>query len=188
VSSSNGNEGTVSPASLVFTGSNWNQAHTVTVTGIDDQMADGDVSYQVVFGGPSSADPDYASLAPPASVTLTNLNDDHVGVQVLSTSCATTPGTSATFTIQLTSQPSANVTISLTSDTPGAGTVAPDSVTFTSATGPGGWDTPQTVTVTGAAGNAAYNIITSDASAPGETTGYNGYSNVADVACTNTAP
>jgi len=193
LSSSNTQEGTVSPTSLQFTGSNWNQPHTVTVTGVDDQIADGDVSYQIAFGAPSSADAAYANLSPPAAVTLTNVNDDQVGVQVLSTSCATTPGTSATFTLLLTSQPSANVTISLISDTLSSGTVAPDSVTFSSATGPGGWDTPQTVTVTGAAGGTAgstvaYKIITGNASAPGETTGYDGYSNVADVACTNSTP
>jgi hypothetical protein len=34
----------------------------------------------------------------------------------------------------------------------------------------------------------AYTIITGDASAPGETTGYNGYTNVADVACINSTP
>jgi len=193
VSSSNVKEGTVAPASLVFTGSNWNQAHTVTVTGVDDPIADGDVSYQIVFGTSSSTDPAYNNLTPPAAVTLTNVDEDHVGVLVLSTSCATTPDTTATFTIQLTSQPSADVSISLSSDTPTVGTVSPGSVTFTPASGAGGWDTPQTVTVTGVSDGSIstttpYTIVTSSASAPGETTGYDGYSNVSDVACTNTTP
>ena len=34
-------EGTVSPASLIFTTANWNMAQTVTVTGVDDAVVDG---------------------------------------------------------------------------------------------------------------------------------------------------
>ena len=36
LSSSDTTEGTVSPASLIFTTANWNVAQTVTVTGVDD--------------------------------------------------------------------------------------------------------------------------------------------------------
>lgn len=186
VSSRNPNEGTVAPSSLVFTVDDWNTAHPVTVTGVDDKKADGNVPYQIDF----AADMKYGAPAP-ASITLTNTNDDVLGVQVNSTLCATTPGTTATFTIALTSEPTANVTIGLTSDTMTAGTVSPDSVTFTPS-GTGAWNVPQTVTVTGQPGTAStmtpYNIITADASAPGETTGYNGYSTIADVMCTNTVP
>ncbi len=160
----------------------------MTVTGVDDAKADGDVAYQVVFASPTSADSAYASLAPPAPVALTNVDDDAVGVLVTPTTCTTNSGTTATFTIRLSSQPSADVSISLTSDTPSEGTVAPASVTFTS----GNWAAPQAVTVTGGSGTmgttAPYNIVTADAVAPGETTGYNGFSNVPDVACTNTTP
>ena len=42
LSSSDTTEGTVSPASLTFTGANWNTPQTVTVTGVDDLLADGD--------------------------------------------------------------------------------------------------------------------------------------------------
>ena len=182
----NDKEGTVSPSSLVFTTDDWNTAHPVTVTGVDDKKADLNVAYQVEF----MADAMYGAPAP-SPITLTNVNDDVIGVQVNSTTCATTPGTTATFTINLTSQPTANVTIALSSDAMTAGTVSPDSVTFTP-TGTGIWDVPQTVTVTGQTGTAGtmtpYNIITADASAPGETTGYNGYSMIADVMCTNTVP
>jgi hypothetical protein len=186
LSSGNPNEGTVAPSSLVFTAADWDQPHPVTVTGVDDKKADGDVGYQISFG----ADGSYGAPAPTA-LALTNVDDDVIGVTVTSTACATTPGTTATFTVRLDSQPSANVTIALSSDTPTEGTVAPDSVTFTHS-GTGAWDTPQTVTVTGQSGTAgmmtAYKIITADASAPTETTGYNGYNMIADVSCVNTAP
>ena len=45
LSSSDASEGTVSPSSLVFTAENWNAAQTVTVSGVNDDVADGDVSY-----------------------------------------------------------------------------------------------------------------------------------------------
>ena len=83
-----------------------------------------------------------------------------------------------------------SVTIALSSDTVTAGTVSPDSLTFTPS-GTGAWDLPQTVTVTGQPGTAGtitpYNIVTGDASAPGETTGYSNFV-VSDVMCTNTVP
>ena len=48
LSSSDTTEGTVSPASLTFTTANWNVAQTVTVTGVDDAVVDGDVAYTIV--------------------------------------------------------------------------------------------------------------------------------------------
>ncbi len=46
LSSSDLTEGTVGPDSLTFTSGNWNVAQTVTVTGVDDAVADGDVLLQ----------------------------------------------------------------------------------------------------------------------------------------------
>ena len=43
LSSSDTTEGTVSPASLIFTTANWNVAQTVTVTGVNDAVVDGAV-------------------------------------------------------------------------------------------------------------------------------------------------
>jgi len=187
VKSSNIKEGTVSPAQLIFTAANWDLPHPVTVTGVDDKKADGDTAYQVQFSAVSSDDPDYEKTAP-LPVSLTNVDDDVVGVTVAPTMCSTTPGTTATFTIVLNSQPSADVTIALSSDTPALGTVSPESVTFTSAAGISSWDTAQTVTVTGAVASASgmYTIVTGNAVATGDAA-YNGLTTVADVMCSNTA-
>lgn len=188
LSSNKVSEGTVSPSSLSFTAANWDQPHLVTVTGVDDKKADGDVGYQITF----TEDPDYEAPTP-APISLTNVDDDSIGVLVNSPSCATTPGTTATFTIRLNSRPNGgSVTIALSSDTPTAAVVSPESVTFTSS-GTGAWDVPQTITVTGQADGSMgmmtpYTIITGDASAPGETTGYDGYMMIPDVSCTNTTP
>ena len=51
LSSSDTTEGTVSPASLTFTTANWNVAQTVTVTGVDDALVDGNVAYTIVTRG-----------------------------------------------------------------------------------------------------------------------------------------
>ena len=48
LSSSDTTEGTVSPASLTFTTANWSSAQTVTVTGVDDAIADGHQRYSIV--------------------------------------------------------------------------------------------------------------------------------------------
>src|SRR2546422_1715748 len=121
-----------------------------------------------------------------ADVGVTNTDNDTAGISVIPTSGLTTTegGGTATFTVALTSQPTANVTIGLSSSDLTEGTVAPASVTFTS----GNWNTAQTVTVTGVDdfggdGGVAYTIVTAAATS---TDGiYNGM-NAADVAVTNT--
>jgi subtilisin family serine protease len=75
VDSSDAMEGTASPASLVFTSENWNTAQTVTVTGVDDLIDDGDVAYSVLLGAAVSDDAFYSGLDA-ADVGLTNLDND----------------------------------------------------------------------------------------------------------------
>lgn len=187
VSSSNTKEGTVSPASLAFTAANWSTAQTVTVTGVDDSIADGTQAYTVTLKtAASSADAKYAALAA-STVSLSNTNDDTVGVTVAPTSCATTPGTTATFSVVLKSQPLGPVSIALTSDTPTEGTVMPATLAFSTSN----WNTPQTVTVTGVDDGTMgvmtpYNIVTAAAVSAADAS-YNGL-NALDVACVNTTP
>ena len=59
LSSSDPTEGTVSPASLTFTTANWNCAQTVTVTGVNDTVDDGDVAYTIVTAAATSTDTTY---------------------------------------------------------------------------------------------------------------------------------
>jgi len=62
----------------VFTAADWNQAHTVTVTGVDDGALDGDVPFTVVLDPAFSTDPAYL-LLDPDDVDGTNLDDDSAG-------------------------------------------------------------------------------------------------------------
>jgi Calx-beta domain len=168
VSSSNPAEGTVSTPALTFTALNWNVPQTVTVTGVDDFVVDGDVAYTIVLGPAASADPLYDGLDP-ADVAVTNMDNDRAGITVTPTSGLTTTeaGGTATFTVVLTSQPTAAVTIGLSSSNPSEGTVSTSSLTFT----PANWNVPQTVTVTGVDdfvvdGDIAYTIVTAPAVSP----------------------
>jgi hypothetical protein len=183
VASSDTTEGTVSTSTLVFTSANWNVAQQVTVTGVDDAVADGNVAYSIVTGAAVSADTNYNGLAV-ADAAVTNLDSDVAAVVVSPISGNTTEaGGSATFSVVLATQPTADVTISLASSNNAEGTVSASSLTFTAAN----WNAAQVVTVTGVDdaiddGDAGYSIVTGAAvSADG---GYNGL-NAADVAVTN---
>src|SRR5207248_2794717 len=145
-SSSNTAEGTVLPASLTFTAANWNTPQTVTVTGVDDFVADGNIGYTIVTAAAASGDGNYSGMNA-ADVSLTNADNDTAGITVSPTSglVTTEAGGTATFTVVLNSQPTANVTIPLSSGNTGEGTVSPASLTFTTAN----WNVAQTVTVTG---------------------------------------
>ncbi len=184
ISSSDTSEGTVSAASLTFTNGNWSTPQTITVTGVNDDLDDGDIAYTVITAAATSADGNYNAINP-ADVAVTNTDNDTSGFTVSAISGNTTEaGGTATFTVVLTAQPTADVSIGITSDDTTEGTVSAPSLTFTA----GNWSTPQTVTVTGVNddlddGDIAYNIITAAAtSADGN---YNAI-NPADVAVTNT--
>lgn len=75
VSVSSAGEAALSASSLIFTPDNWRIPQLVTVTGRPDGVIDGDMTYNVVVGPPSSDDVGYQGL-PSRSVTLTNRNID----------------------------------------------------------------------------------------------------------------
>lgn len=170
LSSSDATEGTVSAASLTFTSANWNTPQTVTITGVDDAVADGTVAYSVVTGAATSSDARYNGLNPD-DVQLSNLDNDAVGVSLsllsgISVSEAGTPAGPSTFSVVLNSQPTAPVLVAVESSDASEGTASPALLTFTSTN----WNTPQEVVITGVDdliddGNVSYTInlsVTSD--------------------------
>jgi hypothetical protein len=185
LSSSVPTEGTVSPPSLTFTSSDWNTPKMVTVTGVNDDIDDGNVAYTIVTSAASSGDPNYDALDA-ANVSVTNTDDNNTaGITVTPTSGLTTTesGDTAEFTVVLDTKPTANVTVTVTSNDVTEGTVLPSVLTFT----PENWNLPQTVTVTGVDdevedGNTAYTIVTAASSNDNK---YDGL-DVADVSVTNT--
>ena len=184
LASSDLTEGTVDQASLTFTPANWNSPQTVTVTGVDDAVADGNQPYSITIAAAVSADSGYAGIDPP-DVAATNIDNDTAGVIVTPTTglVTTEAGGSDFFTVVLTSQPTANVTITFASSDATEGAVPVPTVVFT----PLDWNLPHTVTVTGvddtiSDGNQTYTVISSNTSS---TDAAYGNLPVADVSVTN---
>ena len=183
VSSLDTGEGTVSPQTLTFTGGSsgtWNTAQTVTVTGVDDSVGDGTVTWQVRLD-PSSGDSGYNGLANlDVNVTTT---DDELRPDVGSVSGqATETGGTATFTVALPSQPSAAVTVAVTSLDPSEGTAGPSSLIFNTSN----WNTAQTVTVTGVQDNVDDGTVTWQVRLNNLSGGSNYNNGVTDVDVTTT--
>ena len=124
VSSSDTGEGTVAPAALTFTAANWNMAQTVTVTGVNDDLDDGNIGYSIVTAAATSSDADYNGFnAGGRSVTQHRRRRvGHHGQHDLRATTTEAGGT-ATFTVVLAAQPTADVTIALTRATRREGTV-----------------------------------------------------------------
>ena len=147
LSSSDTTEGTVAPASLTFTTANWNVAQTVTVTGVDDAV---DRRRRRLHDRDGAGDEHRPELqrrqCRPTSRSATPTTTAP-GITVTPTAGLTTTeaGGTATFTVVLNTQPTADVTIALSSSDTTEGTVSPASLTFTTAN----WNVAQTVTVTG---------------------------------------
>jgi hypothetical protein len=87
LSSTNTGEGTISPASLVFTAANWNTPQIATVSGVEDAVVDGPQSYAIVTAPAQSTDPAYLALDA-ADVAATN-EDNDTGAFALSLASAT---------------------------------------------------------------------------------------------------
>ena len=170
IASSDPGEATVSsPASLTFTSADWDTNQTVTITGVDDNVVDGEQSYTITVSA-TSDDSAYGGLT--AEIAGVNGDaGDSVGI-VMSPPTVTTNegGSTASVMVSLMSEPTAAVTLSVTSPSDEA-TVSPASLVFTA----GNWATNQPITVTGqndnvADGDQSYTITvsaTSDDSAYG---------------------
>ncbi len=145
--SSDTTEGIVSPASLLFTPTDWNTPRTVTMTGVDDFLDDGNVSFFINFTV-SSSDPDYdGMMVDPVSVQT--LDDDCACVTVtpkLSPPLITREnGDTAIFTMVLDADPEGTLLVNIISQDTTEGTVSTNQLIFDSSN----FKTPQSVTVTG---------------------------------------
>ncbi|MEY3173208.1 MAG: hypothetical protein RLZZ436_1122, partial [Planctomycetota bacterium] len=146
LTSSSSSEGSVSTASVTFTSANWNIPQTITVSGVDDFVDDGDIAWQVITGPAVSTDPRYQGLNP-TDPGFINQDDDTAGITIsaLSGPSTTESGGRVSFTVRLASQPLAPVTLSMNSTNSNEGTVSAASLVFTTSN----WNLTQTVTVTG---------------------------------------
>ncbi|HIF65318.1 MAG TPA: hypothetical protein EYQ34_01745 [Acidimicrobiia bacterium] len=148
-------EATVDKSTLTFTNSDWNSAQTVTVTGINDDLDDGNVSVTVTLG---TADDDdccdsWDGLAN-QTVSAVNADNDTAGFTIVhinaegvsdGATVVTEGATTDRFTLVLNAQPASDVVLSVSSSDTGEVTTGSNTVTFTNSN----WNTAQNVTLTG---------------------------------------
>ncbi|TDS19230.1 gliding motility-associated-like protein [Maribacter caenipelagi] len=105
LSSNNTDEGTV-PTSVTIPIADWDTGTLVTVTGVDDAIVDGDISYSIITGNVTSADTNYNALVggDVANVPVVNIDNDIIFVTSVVSSIATaneSPVSNGVFTISL---------------------------------------------------------------------------------------
>ena len=138
---------TLTSDELTFTPGNWSTAQAVTVNaGEDDDAVD---ESGVTLSHSVTGASEYAAIAAVPSVSVTITDDDSAGVTISETSLSIGEGGSETYTVVLDTEPSAEVTVTISghagTDVSLTGqTLTGDELTFT----PGNWSTAQTVTVT----------------------------------------
>lgn len=76
ITSNDTGEGTVSPSTLTFTTENWDTPQTVTITGVDDELDDGNVAYTVTVAIDDASSADEYDALPDTTVNVTNTDDD----------------------------------------------------------------------------------------------------------------
>jgi hypothetical protein len=132
--SSNTAEATVSPAFYVFNSTNWNVPRTVTVTGVDDAVTDGNQNVTIATTL-TTTDAAYAPINP-SDVTLMNL-DNEGPPQISIAPVSAVEGQPLLFTLTLTHASTSALTVDYATfgDTAAANDYSPTSGTATFAAG-----------------------------------------------------
>jgi len=162
--SSNTKEGTVSASSVRFSPDDW-APRKVFVTGVNDDVTDGNRDYTIITAWATSLDRRYHGINP-ADVRVSNLDNDVVALPAIAVTAGielntTEAGHQTEFSVVLTAPPTGDVTISLNTSDRTEGTPSLDQLVFT----PANWNVPQIVRVIGADDQAddddvTYRIIT----------------------------
>ena len=129
----------VDPATLVFSTDTWDIEQTVTVTAEEDEDAADDAAVTITH---TASGGEYDRLRVD-SVTVTILENDRPDVSINPTVLDLDEGTSGTYSIVLTTQPTATVTVTVVGAS-GDVSVDPSSLTFTTEN----WEEAQEVKVT----------------------------------------
>lgn len=145
IASGDASEFTVSPAELTFA-AGATAPQTVTVTGVDDVLFDGNIVGSIQLAPAVSTDTRYQGIDPP-NVTVTNVDDELVQVVVspLGSIETSETGSSAAIEVRLSTEPSADVVIALNNPDATEWSFDRAELRFTAAN----WATPQLLAVTG---------------------------------------
>lgn len=142
ISSDHNDKLTISSKQLIFTSSNWNINQSVIFTAIDDNIASGDLSFNIKIKS-SSTDALYNNI-PENVIPITIKDDDLSGIIYDSTSAILNEGQSITRTFKLKSQPTSDVTLNISSNNSSRISISKPSLIFTASN----WDTEQSVKFT----------------------------------------
>ena len=130
----------IDPNQITFNQLNWAQAITVTVKATED----GDTADDIETLTHSASGGNYDSVSDDLSVTVKDPDEPSIDISV--SQLEVNEGSSNTYTVQLATKPTANVTLTLSGVSGTDLTVTPDDLDFEI----DGWDNPQTVTVAAA--------------------------------------
>ena len=142
ISSEHADKLTISSKQLIFNSSNWNINQSVTFTAIDDNIASGDLSFNIKIKS-SSTDVLYNNI-PENVIPITIKDNDISGIITDNTSVTLDEGQSITRTFRLKSQPASNVTLNISSNNSSRLSISKSSLTFTASN----WNIDQSVTFT----------------------------------------
>ncbi len=188
--SSDTSEGTIDKSSLTFTNGNWDIPQIVTITGADDGVTDGFVSY-TIYTNPATGDAAYSGIN--ANDVAVSNRDNEAGVAAISysgtsliTSEASGVRNSVSFYLSLLKQPlpSTTVTLNLNNGDTSEGSLSVSALNFDDSN----WSIPQRVIVTAVDdflldGDIGYTITIPTISGSGDPA-YDGY-NPADITVVN---
>ena len=131
----------VDPSSLTFSTSNWSAAQTVTVTARDDADA---LTDPVVTLTHRASGGDYGAVTGDLRVTITEVDTPDLAISQAAFTVVEGNAAGQSYTVALTTQPSAAVTVTISGQASSDLVVDPSSLTFSTSN----WSSPQTVTVT----------------------------------------
>lgn len=140
-------EGIATPTSLTFTPNNWDVVQSVTISGVDDNTADGDTTYYLTFGPTASADANFTGAS--VSAEVTNVDDEAAAIVLSKTAMTLSAGApNGNVTVALSHEPVKSAIITARLIDANAGTLNVTELTFS----PYNWNVEQNVIVQGAFG------------------------------------
>ena len=129
------------PSSLTFSTSNWSAAQTVTVTARDD--ADAITDEPVILTHRASGG-DYGAVTRTLGVIIDEVDSPNLDISQAALTVVEGNAAGQSYTVALTTQPSAAVTVTISGQASSDLVVDPSSLTFSTSN----WSAAQTVTVT----------------------------------------
>lgn len=141
-------EASVDRPILLFTPATWNDPQTITVTGVNEFIDDGDQITGITVAINAGASDDTFDGVPSQVVTVTTVDDDTVGFTITQSggnSSVAESGTTDTLSVVLTSEPSTNVVITITNGDATECSVNTTPLTFT----PSNWNVAKVLTIAG---------------------------------------